>query len=165
MVVLSGPRLLCLISELLIKVRLVTLHSNTNLFTALLIIIRASAEGILFEECATQSSLVRWIRPTVLGKCLGRWGIRTSNKPGNRRNNVRRVVTIISLLFLRASAVTYIGWRGVYRWCSAMVPVVNRGAIETLNPRSLAMAIRPPPVFSVIKCVLLLLPRVVTSAT
>lgn len=50
-VVFSGLCLLCLISELLIKVRLVMLYSNINLFIVLLIIICVLVEGIFFEEC------------------------------------------------------------------------------------------------------------------
>lgn len=49
--VFSGLCLLCLISELLIKVRLVMLYSNINLFIVLLIIICVLVEGIFFEEC------------------------------------------------------------------------------------------------------------------
>lgn len=50
-VVFSGLCFLCLISELLIKVRLVMLYSNINLFIVLLIIICVLVEGIFFEEC------------------------------------------------------------------------------------------------------------------
>lgn len=107
---LRMPRLLIGRRSFVMKVMLEVVQNSSSLLSALLMKYRTLGCLALLLVCAVALKLNRWYSRMMPWKCLGRCGDYSSSVLGKCCRICVRVLTMVTLLLVRASVVTYIGW-------------------------------------------------------